>query len=149
MLSQIFCYWDKQQSAESNITHFHLTLKCTIGQFFHFCNCVVVSKWIFQHHDRGLTKFHAGSKQLLVCVVINNSSFPTVENNNTAYHAFEKYWMQARGLLNYRLKYCLPKVVYCICQPKELEREIKKKLGEPSRGPSKNLGGPWPTQALP
>jgi len=44
--------------------------------------------------------------------------------------------MQARGLLNDRLKYCWPKVIYCICQPNELEQEIKKKLG-----------GPWPTQA--
>ena len=31
----------------------------------------------------------------------------------------------------------------CICQPNELKREIKKKNG----GASKNLGGPWPTQA--
>jgi len=38
-----------------------------------------------------------------VCFVINNSSFPIVKNNNTAYHEFGKYWMQARGLLNYRL----------------------------------------------
>jgi len=37
--------------------------------------------------------------------------------------------MQARGLLNYRLKYCWPKVIYCICHPNELEREITKKLG--------------------
>ena len=27
----------------------------------------------FQRHDRGLTKFHAGSEQTLVCVVIKNS----------------------------------------------------------------------------
>ena len=38
-----------------------------------------------------------------MCFVINNSSFPIVKNNNTAYHEFGKYWMQARGLLNYRL----------------------------------------------
>ena len=50
--------------------------------------------------------------------------------------------MPARGLLNYRLKYCWPEVIYSICQPNELEREIKKKTG----GPSKILG-PWPTQA--
>jgi len=30
-------------------------------------------KLIFQHHDRGPAKFHAGPEQLLVCVVINNS----------------------------------------------------------------------------
>jgi len=56
--------------------------------------------------------------------------------------------MQARGLLNYRLKYCWPKVIYCICQPNELEREIKKKSG----GESKNLGGhgpPRPSLELP
>ena len=35
----------------------------------------------------------------------------------------------------------------CICQPNELKREIKKKTGEPNGGPSKKLGGPWPTQA--
>jgi len=37
--------------------------------------------------------------------------------------------MQARWLLNYRLEYCWPKVFYCLCQPNELEREIKKKVG--------------------
>jgi len=38
-----------------------------------------------------VTKFHAGSEQSLVCVVINNSSHPTIKNNNTACHAFGKY----------------------------------------------------------
>jgi len=56
----------------------------------------------FEHHDCGLTKFHAGPKQPLLCVVIDSSSYPTVANNNTAYHAFGKYWMQTRGFLNYR-----------------------------------------------
>jgi len=55
------------------------------------------------------------SATVLVCVVVNNSSCPTVKNNNTAYHAFGKYWIQARGFLNYLLKYCWPKVIYCIC----------------------------------
>ena len=32
MLSQTFCYWDKQQSADSNTIQFHLTLKCTQDQ---------------------------------------------------------------------------------------------------------------------
>jgi len=125
MLSQIFCYWGKQQSAASNIIQFHLTLKCTKDQSFRFCDCVLISKWIFQHHDRDLTKFHAGSEQTLVCVIIN-SSYSRVKNNNTAYHAFGKYWMQARGFLNYRLKYCWPKVIYCVCQPNERKEEIKK-----------------------
>jgi len=31
--------------------------------------------------------------------------------------------MQAGGLLNYRLKYCWPKVIYCICQLNALEGE--------------------------
>jgi len=98
---------------------------------FPFLRLFLCSEIIFQHHDRGLTKFQAGSEQPLVCVVIDNSSYPTVKNN-TAYHAFGKYWMQARGFLNYRLKYCRPKVIYCICQPNELKREIKKKLEGPN-----------------
>ena len=114
MLSQTFFYWDKQQSPDSNIIQFHLTLKCTKDQSFLFCDCFLVSKWVFQHHDHCLIKFHAGSAQRLMCVVINNSSYPTFKNNNTAYHAFGKYRMQARGVLNYRLKYCWPKVIYCI-----------------------------------
>jgi len=44
MFSQKFCYWDKQQSAESNMIQFHLTLKCTKGQSSHFCDCFLVSK---------------------------------------------------------------------------------------------------------
>ena len=139
MLSQIFCYWDKQQSAESNIIQFHLTLKCTKDHCCHFCNCFLVSKWIFQNHDRGPTKFDAGSEQTLVCVVINKSGYLTVKNNNTAY-AFGKYWMQARGYLDNRLKHCWPKVIYCICQPNELEREIKKKNGGAKRGAKQKSG---------
>jgi len=91
MLSQILCYWDKQQSAESNIFQFHLTVKCTKDQSSNFCDCFLVSKLIFQHHDRDPTKFHAEPEQLLVCVVINNSGYPAVKSNNTAYHAFGKY----------------------------------------------------------
>ena len=100
MLSETFCYWDKQLSADSNATQFHLTLKCTKDQSSHFCDCFLISKWIFQHNDRGLNKFHAGSVQPLVGVVISNSSYPTIKNNNVAYHAFWKYWMQAREFLN-------------------------------------------------
>ena len=51
--------------------------------------------------------------------------------------------MQATGLLNYRLKHCWPKIIYCICQPNELEREITKKTG----GAKQKSGGAWPTQA--
>jgi len=104
---------------------------------FHFCDCFLVSKWIFQYHDGGLTKFHAGSELPPMCVVINNSS---VKNNNTAYHAIGKYWMKAaRVFPNYRLKHCCPKGIYCVCQPNQLKREIKKKL-EVKQGPTKNLG---------
>jgi len=35
-------------------------------------------------YDHCLTKFQAGSEQPLLFVVINNSSYPTVKNNNTA-----------------------------------------------------------------
>jgi len=55
--------------------------------------------------------------------------------------------MQAGGFLNYRLKYCWPKVIYYICQPNELEREIKKKNGGAKQGIKLKSGGPWPTQA--
>jgi len=141
MLSQTFCYWDEKQSADGNIIQFRLTLKCTKDQSFNFCDYFLVSKLIFHQHDRGLPKFHAGSEQLLVCVVINNCSYPAVKKNNTAYHTFGKCWMQARGFLKYRLKYSWPKCIYCVCQPNELKREIKKKTGGASRGPRKNLGG--------
>jgi len=49
----------------------------------------------FSTPDRSLTKSHAGSEQLqywcVSCVIINNSSYPTVKHNITAYHAFGKY----------------------------------------------------------
>jgi len=51
--------------------------------------------------------------------------------------------MQARGFMNYRLKYCWPKVIYFICQPNELKQEIKTKTG----GVNQKSGGPWPTQS--
>jgi len=36
------------------------------------------------------------------------------------------------------------KVICCICQSNELEREIQHKTGGPSRGPAKNLGDHGP-----
>jgi len=90
MLSQIFCYWNNQQSAESILIQLHFIPKCTNDQSSHFCDCFSVSKLIFQHHDRGLTKFHAGSEQPLVCVVIINFIYPNAINNNIAYRAFGK-----------------------------------------------------------
>jgi len=47
MLSQTFCYWDKQQSADSSIIQLHLTLKCTKDQSSHFCDCFLVPKLFF------------------------------------------------------------------------------------------------------
>jgi len=35
MLSQTFFYWDKQQSADSDIIQFYFTLKYTIDQSSH------------------------------------------------------------------------------------------------------------------
>ena len=97
----------------------------------YFCDSFLVSKWIFHHHDRGLTKFHAGSEQSLVCVITINFVYPTVKNNNKAYHAFGKYWMQARGFLNHHLKYCWPKVICCrlYVYQTNLNGKLRKKLG--------------------
>ena len=103
MLSQTFCYWDKQQSPGSNIIQLYLTLKWTIDQSSHFYDRLLASNWTFHNHDRGVTKIYAGSEQSLTCVVINISHHPAVKTNNPDYHAFGKYWMQARGLL---LKFC-------------------------------------------
>jgi len=91
MLSKNVCYWDKKQSADSNVIQFHLTVKCTKDQSSHFYDCFLVSKLIFQHNECGVTKFHAGSEQPLVCVVIFNFNYLVVKNNNTAYHAFVTY----------------------------------------------------------
>jgi len=39
------------------------------------------------------------------------------------------------------LKFCWLKVICCVCQPNELEREIKHKTGVTKQGPAKNLEG--------
>jgi len=36
--------------------------------------------------------------------------------------------MQARGFLNFHLKYFWPKVFYCICQPNELNGKLRTEL---------------------
>jgi len=54
--------------------------------------------------------------------------------------------MQATGFLNYRLKYCWPKVIYCVCQPNKLEREIKKSWRGQAGGQDKPGVAIWPTQ---
>jgi len=51
--------------------------------------------------------------------------------------------MQARGFLIYRSTYCWPRVIDCICQPNELERDSKK-AGGASRGQAKIWGGYGP-----
>jgi len=48
--------------------------------------------------------------------------------------------MQARGYLDNLLKYCRPKVIYCICQPNQLKREINKKTGGAKRGAKQKSG---------
>jgi len=48
--------------------------------------------------------------------------------------------MQAGGFLNYRLKYCLPKVSYCICQPNDFERGNYEKSGGQTGGQAKFWG---------
>jgi len=48
--------------------------------------------------------------------------------------------MQARGFLNYRLKYCWLKFICCFCQPNELKREIRKKSGDQTGGQPKIWG---------
>jgi len=87
LLSQTFCYWDKQQSPDSNIIQLHLTLKCTEDQSSHFCDCFLVLKWVFQHYDRGLTKFYAGSEQPLVCVVV-----VSLPNRQKQQHSLSCIW---------------------------------------------------------
>jgi len=138
--SQTFCYWDKQQSTDNIIIQFYLTLQCMVDQSSHFSHCFLAPNWNFHHHDPGVTKFHAEFQQPMVCVVINNSHYPAVKNNNPTHPAFGKYWMQAWGLLNYRLKFCWLKLICCLCQSNELEREIKHTTGGDKLGPAQNLG---------
>ena len=52
--------------------------------------------------------------------------------------------MQARGFHNYRLKYCWPKVLYCICLPNELKTGNEEKNWRGGRWPRKILGGHGP-----
>ena len=52
--------------------------------------------------------------------------------------------MQARGLLNYLLKYCWPEVIYCRCESNELEWEIKKKSGGAKQKSGGGMAHPAP-----
>ena len=145
MLSQTFCCWASNNLLtviySSSITHWNArkiippnsaTVFWFRNEFFNTTTAV----WL------NFTQDASNYSSLLVCVVINNSSYAAVKNNNTAYHAFRKYWMQTREFLNYRLKYCWPKIIYCICQRNELKRVIKKQLGAKQKS-----GRSWPTQA--
>jgi len=51
------------------------------------------------------------STTVLVCVVINNSSYPTVKNN-TVCHAFGNIECRLEG---FKIIVCWSKVIYCIC----------------------------------
>jgi len=133
-----------QQYADKNIIQFHFILKCTKDQSSHFCDCFLVSKWIFQHHDRGLTKFHAGSEKPLVCVVIINFIYPTVKNKNTAYHAFGKYWMKSRGFSKVSFKILLPEGYLLYVYQTNLNGKLRKNWGAKQKS-----GGAWPTQPPP
>jgi len=57
--------------------------------------------------------------------------------------------MQARGLLNYRLKHCWLKVICCLYQPNELEWDIKKKLGGGQAGGKAKIWGGHSPPRLP
>jgi len=50
---------------------------------------------------------------------------------------------------NINVKYCWPKVICCMGQSSELEREIKQKTGGASGWARQKSGGPWPPQAPP
>ena len=47
-----------------------------------------------------------------------------------------------------RLTFFWLKVICCICQANELERDIKHKAGGDKQGASQKSGGPWPTPPL-
>jgi len=52
--------------------------------------------------------------------------------------------MQARGFLNYRLKYCWPKCIYCVCQvvnQTNLNGKLRKSWGGQALGQAKIWGG--------
>jgi len=112
MVSQTFCYWDKQQSADSNIIQIHLTLKCRKDQSFHFCDCFLVSKWVFQHHDHCLTSgvastniFWGGAK----CKILDEWHYffgktPLKSQNN---YIFQKFWGSMAPLAPSRLRLCV------------------------------------------
>jgi len=61
--------------------------------------------------------------------------------------------MQARGLLNYRLKYCWPKVIYCIyINQTNLNGKLRKNWGAKQGAKQKSVGAmthPGPLLELP
>ena len=81
------------------------------------------------------TKFYAGSKQALLCVIINIPHHPVVKINNPAYYALGKYWMQARGL---QLKFCCLEAICCSLYTNQTNLIVKSstKLGGSKQGSS-------------
>jgi len=55
--------------------------------------------------------------------------------------------MRAKGLLNYRLRFCWLKVICCLCQSNENEHEIEHRTGGPKLGTSQKPGVTRLTQA--
>ena len=81
--------------------------------------------WFDQNSRRNPSKPWCVSSQT---ILVTRPSKPTAL---LILYAFGKYWMQARGYLDRRLKYCgrklSPVVIYCICQPNEQMGNWEKK----------------------
>ena len=101
-----------------------------------FCHCVFIYSNV---HWRLVPLLHDG---FLYCFCFLAESYETTNQ------LFGNYWMQATGILNYRLKYCCLKVICSTCQSNELEGEIKHATAGET-GASQKSGRPWPTQAHP
>ena len=68
--------------------NFSVFITCVWNSKIHDKWLMDCPKWVSQHYDRGLTKFHAGSKQTLVFVVINNS----LPNRQKQQHSLTCIW---------------------------------------------------------
>ena len=148
MLSQTFCYWGKQQSADNNIIQLHLTLKCTKDKSYHFCDCFLVSKWIFQHHESGLAKFHAGSEQTLVYVVINNSSYRLLKRTTLFVMHLGNIECRLEGIKIIVQNIAGRKSSTVYVNQMNLNSKLKKSWEDQTEAKQKS-GGPWLTQAPP
>jgi len=118
----------------------HFILKCTKGQSSHFCDCFLVSKLIFQLHDRGLAKFHAVSEQPLVCDVIIIFIYPNVKSKaQLIMHSGNIECRLEVSKLPFKILLAESYLSVYVYQM-NLNGKLRKKLGGSSRGPSKNLG---------